>query len=131
MIIHHADCLHKGIADGRANEPESSFGEVFAHGIRFGRFCRNFFQRSPRIDPGLTSHELPYESIEAAALLPNPEKSPGILDRSLYFQVVSDDALVLHQPLNSFAVVRGYLLRIKPVEGLPVIHSFLEDSTPA
>ena len=33
MIVHHSDCLHKGVADGRANESEPAFLKIFAHRV--------------------------------------------------------------------------------------------------
>ena len=30
VVIYHANCLHHGVADGRADELEATFGQVFA-----------------------------------------------------------------------------------------------------
>ncbi len=35
MIIHHPDCLHEGVADGRPDEFEPPKFQVFGHGVGF------------------------------------------------------------------------------------------------
>jgi hypothetical protein len=37
MIIDHADCLHEGVTNGWANEPEASSLQIRAHGLRLRR----------------------------------------------------------------------------------------------
>ena len=44
-----------GIADGRAEELESPFFHVFAHGVGLGRRCRNLTQRLKMVDNGVSA----------------------------------------------------------------------------
>src|SRR5690554_5027359 len=59
MIIDHPRGLHKRIANGGADEVEAALFERPAHGLRFGRRCRDFCQVSPLVDPGLAIDKTP------------------------------------------------------------------------
>src|SRR5260370_38674733 len=43
VVVHHADRLHEGVADGGADELEAALGEVFAQSVRFHGFYRDIF----------------------------------------------------------------------------------------
>ena len=54
VIVHHADSLHKGVADCRAGKLEASFFQLLAHSIRLMAGGRDFLQSFPGILDGLT-----------------------------------------------------------------------------
>ena len=56
MVVHHADCLHLGVDDGRADEFETAFGEVFRSAVRQRRFCRAILWRHPCVADRLAIH---------------------------------------------------------------------------
>ena len=78
MIIHHAHGLHKGIADRRPDKGESSFLQIFAHGIGLGGIRRNFMYIVPCVLHGFTIDETPDIRIKTAELLLHFQKRPGV-----------------------------------------------------
>ena len=59
VVVDHADRLHEGVADCRADEFEASFLECFAHGIRFGRRGGDVRELFPFVADSYTVYELP------------------------------------------------------------------------
>jgi hypothetical protein len=59
MIVDHADRLHEGIADGRADELEAARGELLRHLSRKRRFRRHLRYRAEMIDLGLAVEKVP------------------------------------------------------------------------
>src|SRR5216684_931253 len=57
VSVHHAGGLHESIADGRADEAEAAFAQIFAHGVGLGRFRWHFFVRFPGVLLRLTIHK--------------------------------------------------------------------------
>lgn len=49
MVVDHTDSLHQGIADGGADELESSVGQVFAGGVQFWCLGGDFVECFPGI----------------------------------------------------------------------------------
>src|SRR5919106_2992349 len=50
VVVDHADRLHEGVADGRADELEAARLERFRHGARLGGLRRDLAHRLPVID---------------------------------------------------------------------------------
>ena len=69
MIIHHADCLHKGIADFWADKFEAPFSQFPAHGVRLRGGSWYFVDIFPKILYGLASDKRPDKFVEAAELV--------------------------------------------------------------
>lgn len=81
MIVDHADGLHQGVADGRADKVASALFEVFTHSIRLLGIGRYLSQRCPGILPGRPVHIAPEERVKRAELLLNLQDGPGIFNR--------------------------------------------------
>ena len=71
MIVDQPRRLHKGIADSGTDKLETSFFQVFAHGIGFGRRGRNFTVALPAVDFRFPPHELPEVRIKGSELFPD------------------------------------------------------------
>ena len=85
MIVHHSHRLHEGVANSGADELESAFKEVFAHGIGFRCARWDFFVGTPAIPDGLTANKTPDVLIESAELLLDCKERLCVLDRSIDF----------------------------------------------
>jgi hypothetical protein len=127
VIIYHADCLHECIANSRANEVEAPLLQVFAY--RVGKFGtgRQFGQGSPRILLGLIIDITPDESIERTELIHDFLYSSRISDRRFNLQAIVHNAGVCKKTLDIYRRISGDLLRIKSVERLAIVLSFLGD----
>src|SRR5919108_6508083 len=66
VIVDQAHRLHKGIANGRADESEAAPLQVFAQGVRFGGSSRNLLRRAPSILARSAVDEAPDIGVEAA-----------------------------------------------------------------
>src|SRR5204863_4969495 len=96
VIVDHADRLHKGIADGRADEFEAALEEILAKGIGFGGLRRHLSRAVATIEHRSAADEAPDVRIEAAELPLHGEKRLGVADGGVDLQPVAHDALVLH-----------------------------------
>lgn len=85
MVVDHADGLHERIADDGADEGESPFFKVFAHGVGFRRPAGNVSICFPMIHHRVPSDESPNVLVERTEFLLNGEKRFGVLDSRLYF----------------------------------------------
>src|SRR3970282_1345888 len=130
MIINHANRLHVCIADCRADELELPFPQSLAHHLRLRRVGGELLQVPPSILYRLTADEPPDEGVETAKLLLDSQKRLCILDGRHNLQLVADDPNVRQQGLYLSRIVTRYFLRIKPVEGCPVVLPLLEHSQP-
>ena len=97
VVVDHADRLHKGITDCRADELEAAFFEVFAHGIRLGACGGDVFEDFPTVSDRLALNELPEVSIERAEFLLNLQHGTGVRHGRFDFHSVADDAGILEQ----------------------------------
>ena len=95
VIVHHADGLHEGVADGRADEVEAAFLEVLRERVRFESGSRDLGQTLPVVDPGRAADELPDVGVERFELLLHLEKAAGVADRRMHLEAVSNDAGVV------------------------------------
>ena len=81
MIVYHTDCLHKGIADGRANKLETTFNQIFAHYIRLFSVGWNIFNCFDFVINRLTTYKLPNIDIKGTEFFLDFQKCSSILDR--------------------------------------------------
>src|SRR5207253_10375696 len=77
-IVHHPDCLHVCINNGRTDEAKSALFQVFAERIGFGGGCRNLLHHFPAVYSVLSTHKTPDERIKTADLFLNTEKRPSV-----------------------------------------------------
>lgn len=65
MIVYHAYCLHKGIADGEADKIETVFKQVFTHYIRLLSVGWNIFNCFDFVIDRRAVYKLPDIDIES------------------------------------------------------------------
>ncbi len=85
VIVDQPHRLHESIANCRTDEFETAPGQVFAHGIRFGRLCRHLLDGLPGIAARLPAGKPPDIRIEAAKFGLNRQEGTRIGDRSGHF----------------------------------------------
>jgi hypothetical protein len=66
MVVDHADGLHVGITDRRADKFEATLEQIFAHRVGDFRPRRKFLHAFPAIDDWFAVHELPEIFVESA-----------------------------------------------------------------
>ena len=81
MIIYHAYCLHKYIADGGSDKLETAFNQVFAHCIGLLSVGWNIFNCFNFVIDRPVIYKLPNIDIEGTEFFLNFQKCFGILDR--------------------------------------------------
>src|SRR3954471_17846562 len=129
VVVHHADGLHEGVADGGTHEAESPPLELLAHRLGLGRVRRNL-AGPPVVHPGLAAHELPEEPVERARLLDDFEEGPGVLDRRRDLRLVADDPRVVHQLVDLDPLIAGDFRGIEAVERPAVSFAPPQDRDP-
>ena len=80
MIVDHADCLHEGVADRRADEFESAPQQIATHGVGLGGARWHLGQRAPTILDRLAANKGPEISVETSEFFFNGEKVFRVLD---------------------------------------------------
>src|SRR3954465_12417876 len=65
VIVDHADRLHEGIADRRADELEAALQEIFAKSVRLGGLRRHIAAAPPAVDARSAADEAPDVGVEA------------------------------------------------------------------
>src|SRR5512143_598359 len=92
VIIHHADRLHVGVADGAADEAETAPFQVATHGVRYGCAGRNFLHASPGVPDRPAVHKAPLVGVEGAELLLHLQEGAGIGYCGFHLQAIAYDA---------------------------------------
>ncbi len=131
VIIHHADCLHEGIADGGSDELESAPLKVFTHRVGFGGARRQLSQRAPFVHAGFASDELPDVAIERTKLFLDAKERFRVFDRRGNFEFVADNSSVGKELFHLALVITRDALRIKPIERAAIVVPLVEDGVPA
>ena len=131
VVVDHADGLHEGVADRRADEFEAALFEVLAHGVRFGARGGDVFERFPVVADRRSINKLPEIGIERSEFLLDFKHGAGVGHGGLNFEPVADDAGILEQRVDFTFVVTGDFSRIEVVERLAIILPFVQDRLPA
>jgi hypothetical protein len=131
MVVHHANGLHMGIADGGTDETEATAEQVFAHEARTFGLGGYFITCFPGVDQGLAADELPKISIEAAELLLDFQERLSILDGSADLEPVANNPRISQQLRNLLFIVLGDFNGIKVVKSQAVVLPFAQDGGPA
>ncbi len=102
MVGNHTDALHKGVADGRADECESALFHIGRHGIGFSGVRMIIFQTPRRADDRFAAGEAPdvlckAVFLRAAKFFLDFQEAFGVLYRRGDFQTISDNARVFHE----------------------------------
>src|SRR5512136_1813738 len=79
VVVDHPDCLHEGVTDSGADEPEAAADEILAHRLSLERTGRNLLRRAPVVGPRPTAHEGPEVRVETAEVALNRKSRPGVL----------------------------------------------------
>jgi hypothetical protein len=130
MIVYQADGLEMGIDGGGSHKGEASPLQFLGHPVRKrrgGGYLRHGGSAGvdrPAID------KVPEEGIEAAPLLPDRQKGPGIGDRCLEFPAVADESGIAEELLDRGRAKAGNLLGIEALEGATVGLALSEDRDP-
>src|SRR6266404_146909 len=83
VVVHHADGLHEGVADGRSHEAKAPLGEGRAHRVRLPGAGGKIAQCAPAKLFGLPADEVPEKGAERAVRFLEVEECPGIPDRGI------------------------------------------------
>src|SRR3569623_1004072 len=94
MIVDHANGLHEGVADRRADELESEALQILAHGVRFRRARGNLVGSRPTVHERLAADKLPNVAGELAELFLYRQKSASIGYGAFHLTPVANDARI-------------------------------------
>ena len=131
MVVYHADCLHEGVADGRADEIEAVVLQVPAHLFGYSGLRRDLPDAVPAVLDRDIVDIAPQVACKRRIFFEKLQESAGVFDRGLYFQAIADDAGVLHQAVNIFLAVAGDAPGIEVVERLAIVVPLPQDGQPA
>lgn len=131
VIVDHADGLHKGVADGGADEFEAALFHVLAHRVGLLGLRGYFLHRSPTILHRLPLHELPEISIEAAALFDHRDRRLRVGHCGVDFQTIADDARIEHELLDFLGAIARDLFVVETVERFAIVLALAQDDLPA
>src|SRR5215470_269642 len=117
MIVDHADSLHEGVDDGRADELETAAGKFFRNLARYRGFRRHLFGAAEIVHLRLAVEKIPEQAREAGSLLHHLEVGARGQDGTFDLQSIAHDAGILHQPLDLLRRIAGDLGGLEVVEG--------------
>src|SRR5206468_5891341 len=92
--------LHEGVADSRADEPEASFAQLFAHRVGLSCCCGNMTERVEPMPDWSAADKSPYVSVERTEFFPHYQELFGICDCRFDFEPVAYDARVMEETLD-------------------------------
>src|SRR3954464_13321468 len=130
VVVHHADRLHEGIDDGRADELEATAGQLLRDFPRQLGLGRDLSDAAPAVHQGLAVDEVPEQTGESGPLLHHVEPGAAGAYRALDLHAIAHDAGVAHQPLDLLRSVARDLLRCEAIEGTAEILALTQDRDP-
>src|SRR5690242_14510884 len=130
VIVHHADRLHEGIADGGSDESKPALHEAFAHRVRLPAAGGEVAQGAAAILLGHATDEAPEKGTELAFFLLELKERARVADGRHHLLAIPDDARILQELPDLTAVVAGHAIRVEPVERLEKARAFVEDHAP-
>jgi hypothetical protein len=130
MVVDHADSLHEGVADGRADEVEAELFEVLAHGVGFRGAGGELGHGSLAVLTGLPVHVAPEEGVEGTVLVDDVEGAAGVADGGFNFEPVAHDARIAQEPLNVAGGKAGDFFHVPTGEGGAVVFALAQDGQP-
>ena len=131
VVIHHADGLHKSVADRRPHKFEPAALQLTAHRKRFRALGGDLGNMFPAVFDASVIDESPDKTVETAVFCLDFEKAPGIVNSGHQFQLVANYAFVRQQGPHFLFSIAGDFARVKPVECAAVSLPFSEDGYPA
>ena len=130
MIVDHANGLHEGITNRRADEFEAPAFQVSTHGIGDRRMRGHVSGRFPAIADRPSFDESPDILVKAAGFLLNEKKGLRVCNGRLNFKPVPDDPGVVQQVPHFSFVVSGDDPRVKIIKSRSERVSFLQNRVP-
>ena len=127
VVVDHSDGLHKGIADGWADEPEAALFKIFAHGFGFGACDGEVTRGLAAVLDRTIADETPEVIGKGAELFLDGQYRSGVSHRRIHFQDIADNSGVQEQASNALCVVVGHLGGIKIIERGAIRGAFFED----
>lgn len=122
VIVNHADSLHKGVADGGADESESPPLQITGHCLRFRCLSRHVLKGDHSGSPKrFVVGELPDVAVEASELFLNLQEALGVVDYGIYLQPVAHDTSIGQQSLPISCSVSCHLHHIEVIECPPKV----------
>src|ERR1700687_2494933 len=131
VIIDHAHRLHKGVADGRPDELETSAQQISAQGIRLRRPRGNLLERSPLVHPRCATDKAPHVGIKTPEFVVYRKKGLRIAHGTLDLESVANDVRIPEQALDSCPPEMGHCHGIETGEGATIGVALLEYRLPA
>src|SRR6185312_12067077 len=130
VVVDHADRLHEGVDDGRADELEAARRQFLRQLARDVGLGRNLFRRLEAVDLRPAVNEAPQQRRETRALLHDLEIAARGENRALDLGTVAHDAGVAHQLLEFGRAIARDLLRLEIVEGFAEVVALAQDGDP-
>src|SRR5438046_9954733 len=118
VVVHHSNGLHERVADSRADEPEASFTQLFAHSVGLSGDRRNLAERIEPMPDWSAADKSPYVSVERTEFFPRYQELFGICDCRFDFEPVAYDARGMEEALDALVVVTRYLRWLASMECL-------------
>jgi len=131
VVVHHARGLHEGVANRGADERESAFLQIFAHGVGLRGARGDLLRSAPGIHDWRSANKLPDVGVERSEFFLRLEKCFCVFHGGGNLQAIADDAGVVHQALHLAVVVARDLVGIEAVEGGAIVFTLLQNSVPA
>jgi hypothetical protein len=100
MIVYHAHCLHECITYCSPNKLETSFLQIFTHGVRLRSAGGNISRLFPRILDGSAINELPDVMVKTSKLFLYLQEHPRVSDGRANFESGSYNLRIKEQPGN-------------------------------
>ena len=113
-----------GVDDGRTDEFETALFEVFAHGVGLGAGGGVVVQGVQLVDDGRALDKAPTVGVERSKFALDFEEAPGVVDSSVDFEAVADNAGVLQKFFYFGIGEAGDFFRVELGEGFAIILAF-------
>src|SRR5207249_1801871 len=131
VVVHHSNGLHERVADSRADEPEASFAQLFAHRVGLSGGRRNLAERVEPMPDWSAADKSPYVSVERTEFFPRYQELLGICDCRFDFEPVAYDARVMEETLDVLVVVTRNLRGVESTECLAGVVTLVENRRPS
>ena len=120
VVIDHPDRLHVGVADGGAEEFESTLFEVLCPNLRLRGDRGKVLKALPFSIPRLPVHKTPHIFREISKFLLNLKKPLRVVDGRLYFLSVADDGGIFKEPGDVPLGESRHFFRIESGKGISI-----------
>ncbi len=130
VVVDHSGGLHKGIANGRADETKAALVQILAHRVRLYAFWRNLSESLEFVLLCFPSYELPDVFVERAKLFLDLEELPRVLNGRRNLGAIADDARVAQEALDVAPRVAGDFAGVEVVKGAAEVGALVQYNLP-